>query len=196
MTFRRYARKPSKRLKAFGRGRSPEELKIYTGRYIARTQRGKAFSKTYKALAIAPWLRFTMLKLGEPFIYHGTVTKRYSAPKMRKLFNISHDALWRMVKSGVLPEPMVRVKGDRTGERVYWLYHQVQPVYTWVMHMRARGIVKFNAPKYKEERAILHRQLRRAEKRFLKLAGHPINEDYEAMVGRYGVLWINDKEGV
>lgn len=184
----------TKRLRYNGRNRKPEELKVYLGRKVARTKRGKSVTKAFKALAIPNWYRYSLRKYGEPFVYHGCLTKRYSRKSLFILFSISHMTLSRWVRDGLMPEPMLRVARPGGGESIYWLYHQVQPVYVWYHHMRSRGIKVIKPTFYPEEMKLLRRQLRKLEALFLQRAGHTIVSDYESFAGKYGVLWINEEE--
>jgi len=179
------------------RARSPEEIIVYIGRKVSRTRRDKTVAKVFNAIAIPKWYYFTLKSYGEPFKYHECMTKRYSRPALLRLFGISSSTLLAWVKSGIMPEPIMRVSGT-SNERQYWFYHQVQPVYVWYMHMRSRGITEIHKKAYVAEIEVLQRHIRKQEVLFLRRAGHTVINDYEAVAGKYGVFWdtVDNTKGV
>jgi hypothetical protein len=168
---------------------SPDDISIYPSRSVATTERGALVSKTFNSLAIPYRLRFSFKKLGKPFDYQGVMTKIYDVPALLALFQVNRSTLYAWIGNGYLPEPALRLSGYN--ERKFWFYHQVQPLFVWYCHMKARGI-RYPCSKktYPKEFKVLQRLLRMQERRWYTRLGLEYQDPYRFRCGKFGVIWV------
>jgi hypothetical protein len=147
------------------------------------------------AIEISDRIRFTLRRSGEPFKYHGVMTKRYPMTKIMSLTALGYSTIWRYVRDGIFPEPALIIQKGKN-RQCWWLYHQAEPMVIWLKQMRARGIVNVHLVHHAKEIAELHRRLRIAEAKFLAKFGQPFQTEYEKYAGPYGVMWLMDDEKI
>lgn len=194
--FKAYPPKQSSAAREFKRkarehGLAPEDIAIYPSKTVAVTGRGNTVSKTFNAIAIPKRLRYSLKAWGQPFTYQGIVTKRYDVPAMLAMFGVGRATIYAWIKAGYLPEAFIRVSGKT--EKVYWLYHQVQPMYVWYHHMKARGIRNpCLIRSYPKEHKQLKALQRISDRRWHKLLGIEYQDKYAYFFGKFGVAPLSD----
>lgn len=175
--------------KARAEGLGPDDASIYMSRVADDIRKPHVKTITMNAITIPEWMRVSLMKTGKIFRHNGVTTRYYTSTTICALLRINKATFSRWRASGLVPEPYVYVQRD--GPRIgYWLYHQVQPLYSWYMHMRSRGIKNIvNAYHEKEIRKLRH-LYKLAEKRFMARLGEDYVDPYIKEAGRYGVVWI------
>jgi hypothetical protein len=170
----------------------PAEINIYPSKRPPKNAR-KTISRYFNSFEISDRARFSLRAYGVPFSWQGVVTKSYSTKTMLKLFNINKATLYRWVKEGIMPEAAVKLKVQ--GKEIYrntWLYHQVQPVYIWYMHMSARGMKRLIVASNQDEVNVLRRLLIAQEKRWLAKLGVEYIDSHVKKCGKFGVIHLTD----
>lgn len=186
MSFKRYSRKHTQlvrnlRFKAREQNLDPAALRIYSSKKAANSP----ISKHFNAYRITDRQRFTLKAYGKPFNYQGVMTKRYDIPALLKLFFVHRDTLYRWMRKGYFPEPAIKLAKPA---KVYWLYHQIQPVYVWYWHLRSRGMSMLNVTE--QDYKLLLRMLLSQEKRWYQRLGIEYIDPYRRTAGKYGVIYL------
>lgn len=198
MSFRRIAKQHFRsdqelRYKARQQALNPEKISIYPSNKVPKRAK-KTISRLFNSFEISDRARFTLRAYGIPFNYQGIVTKSYSTKTVLKLFHISYSTLYKWLQNGILPSAFVKLEIHNGVFKNYWFYHQVQPVYSWYMHMCARGIERIKPEYYLEEMDILKRLLIAQEKRWYAKLGVRYPNLYADMCGKYGVIHLQKDE--
>jgi hypothetical protein len=175
-----------KQLRSTYRDRDPEALQFYPSKNPKTVSGGKAVSRKFNSLALPYRYQFLLKAYGKPFKYQGVVTKQYTVKTLMLLFGVSERTLRRWVEFGVLEAPFITLKGQHRTERSYWFYHQVQPVYSWFLHLKARGLQVSITDECKF--SLLRTNKRRARRRFEQLLGIEEVDEYTKIAGKYGVI--------
>jgi len=177
--------------KARAENLGPDDAKIYVSKMpaSARTFRGEVVARQLNAIAIPEWWKVTFKKNGAPFKYNGYMTRRYTLTSFTRMLGIGSVTFYSWRKAGYVPEPFLTLQGANGQNTYYWLYHQVQPVFSWYMHMKSRGVVNISSKRDAKALRELHRMKRQAEKRFLAKLGEDYIDPYVKKAGKYGVIW-------
>lgn len=165
-------------------GLGPNSIEIYG------TKAPTGFKASLNAIETGKRDVYRLRASGVAMSINGTVTLSYSAHKLCRLFDISLRTFNYWISKSIIDIPEITVEGKNTHR--LWLYHQVQPVFVWYMHLRARGIQNIVPRFHQEELKALARMKRSYLRIWYKRQGIPFIDDYEKYGGKYGVFWKSD----
>jgi hypothetical protein len=171
---------------------SPDSLNVYPSKNVSLTVRVKLVSKSFNSFAIPYRLSFSLKAWDKPFNYQGVFIKRYDLLPVISLLGIERDTLYYWINKGIFPAPIMVLHGVK--DKQYWFYHQVQPMYVWYHHMKARGISRIDTKGVQEDIKALKRLQLSQERRWFKRLGIEHIDAYTQKAGKFGVIWLTEDE--